>query len=96
MDLKKIKESFSPLVGRTEAIFKVSFTGDRTPSHDEVQKAVADHVKADPALVEVDSIKQDFGSASATVEIFIYKDAKAMQTFMVKPAAPKEKKEESK
>ena len=96
MEMKKIKESYSPLVGRTEAIFKISFTGDRTPSHEEVQKAVAEQMKADIALVDVDNIKQDFGSATATAEVFVYKDAKAMQTFWVKPKAPKEKKEASK
>ncbi len=96
MNIKKLKESSSPLVGRTEIIFQVSFPGEKTPSHEEVQKAAADLIKVDATLVDVYNIKQNFGDTSATVEVFVYKDASAMKTFGVKPVQPKEKKEEAK
>lgn len=98
MDLKKLRETDSPLVGRKSITFRAGFTGESTPSGDEMKKAAAENLKVKQELVEVDKIMQDFGSASATVEIYVYKDTESMRKFGAAPAQKKEKapKEEKK
>lgn len=96
MDLKKLKERDSPLVGRKSVTLKAGFTGESTPSGDEVRKAVAKNLGVNAKLVEVDRIMQDFGSASATVEVYVYKDETAMKRFGVAPPEEEKKAEEKK
>ena len=90
MELKKVKETESPLVGRKSIVFTASFTGEATPSGENIQKVIAEKLKISPELVEIDSIIQDYGSASATVEAHIYNDEKSMKRF--RGLQPKNKK----
>lgn len=89
MDFKKIKESDSPLVGRKTIILRAEYTGESTPSGEAMQKSAADYLKVDSGLIEIESIRQDYGSASATVEVYIYKDAESLKKFSTKFEKPK-------
>ncbi len=89
MDLKKLKESDSPLVGRKTIILKSDYTGESTPSGEKMQKAVAEYLNVKPELMEIESIRQDYGSASATVEIYVYKDIESLKKFSTRFEKPK-------
>lgn len=92
MDLKKLKELDSPLVGRKVIFFRAGYTGEKTPSGDDVKKAVSEQLKVSPELVDIERIMQEFGCAMATVEVHVYKDAKSMEKFKLVHVkkAPKE------
>ncbi len=94
MDLKKTKEKEAPLLGRKEVTFKASFTEAKTPTHADTLKAVADNLKVSAELVQINKIAQDFGSATATIEAYIYKDAATLNRFKPKIKTPKEAKKE--
>jgi len=96
MDLKQLSECDSPLVGRVSYIFRAGFSGQKTPSEAEVRKAVADKLKKDAKLVAVESIKQDYGNASATIEVHIYKNLESMKKFGEVPPEEEKKEEEKK
>ena len=89
MDIKKLKESDSPLVGRKVITLKVSYTGESTPSGEDMKTEVAKYLKVNPELVEIDRIMQDFGNATATVYVNVYTNTEALKRFGVQLPEPK-------
>lgn len=89
MDFKKLKESDSPLVGRRTIILKSEYTGESTPSGEKMQKAAAEYLKVNPELMEIETIRQDYGVASATVEIYVYKNIESLKKFSTRFEKPK-------
>jgi len=89
LELKEQKES--PLLSRKEVTAVLSFPQKATPSNADVQKQLADAVKADQKTVVVKQILTRYGEQTADVRAYVYDSEDAL-----KKIEPKSKKEEKK
>jgi ribosomal protein S24E len=71
MNIHVTEERQNPLLGRKELTGTLEFTG-ATPSAADLQKKLAEHLKAAADTVAVKRIDTAFGSAHAHFEAFIY------------------------
>ena len=90
MDVKILEKKEAQLLSRTEIIADVGFTG-ATPSVNAVKQRFADDLKVDQNLVVVKQILTKFGSSSAKIRIYAYKNKEAMEKVEPKSKKKKEK-----
>ncbi len=72
------------LLGRTSVEATVKFDA-ATPNRGNLEKAIADKLKVEPALVIAEHVYSDFGSRSAKIQALVYKDAKHKALYTVVP-----------
>ena len=80
MNITIEKQHDNSLLKRQEVSAKVLFQGTTTPSRKEVQKAIAQKLKAQPELVVVQQILTKFGDASASITAHVYADEDSLKT----------------
>lgn len=90
-----IKETDYPLLGRKEYLVKCVFDKIKTPSNNEIKKSSASLLKTSEDLVVVKKIKQQFGLNQAVCDIYVYKDASALDKIEKIKKKPKKKAEEA-
>ncbi len=93
MDIHIIKETELPLLARKKVTIKAGFTESKTPTKGEMLKAVAEKLKVAPELIRLEKIDQSYGSATATVDVYVYKDAESFKKFAPKVKKAKKAKE---
>ncbi len=92
MNAKIISETDAPLMSRKRLDFEINYSGSRTPSKEEVRKAIAAAQKVKEELVVVKHIYPAFGSSKAKVIAHVYNALQDVQKFEPKK---KEKKAET-
>lgn len=78
MDISIIAKNENKLLERIEVDFSLVYDG-RSPTRDEIRKAVTEKVGADEKLLVLDHFKQSAGKASGVGYAKIYKTKEAME-----------------
>jgi len=73
MELSITQQKENPLLSRTEVLGKLTFE-QSTPSNSEVQKSLASKLKVNEQLIVIKKIGTTFGSRTASLNVFVYKD----------------------
>ena len=79
MEVKIIKSEKKPLLEREEYI--VEITSAKTPSNDELKKALSAHLKKDENLTLIKKINQKFGTQYLTARCYTYSNPEAIKKF---------------
>ena len=94
MELKIISKEEKPLLLRTEITAEVFFDG-KTPSKDEVKKAVLKEVKVDESFIVIKKIRVYFGVKKATITAYVYNNKGDMEKIEPKKKEKKGKEEKT-
>jgi ribosomal protein S24E len=101
--MKKLQETPSPLLNRTEVIFEIDHFQKPTPKKEEIKKSLAQELKVDEEVINLNKVITHFGSSKIKVIADIYKTKEDLQKLVkVKKTkakdgeAPAEAKEEEK
>lgn len=94
--MKKIKETYFPLLNRKEVVFEIEHAGKPTPKKDDIKKKIADDLKADVETVSLQKVINHFGSTKTKVIAEIYDTKEDLQKLIKKTKKNKDGKEESK
>jgi len=94
MNLKITKTEEKPLLARKEIGGIVIFASAKTPSNDEMKKAIASELKVDEKTVLVKHIYTGFGTNEAEFEAYVYKTLEDMKR--VEPVTKKMKEDAKK
>lgn len=94
MNIKITKTEEKPLLARKEIEGVVIFASAKTPSNDEMGKAIASELKADEKTVLVKHIYTGFGTNEAQFEAYVYKTIEDMKR--VEPVTKKMKEDAKK
>jgi ribosomal protein S24E len=84
MELNIAQKTKEPLLSRMSVKGEVTFEA-KTPSHEEMRKAVAASTKMDEKLVVVKHIYNNFGARKATFSAVVYDDEAALAAIEPKP-----------
>ena len=82
-NLTIVTEKRNDLLKRREVVIQAEFAGKSTPAEAEVQKSLAEKLKAKENLVVIKKIRQVYGSPQAVVGAYVYDDEttlKAIET----------------
>jgi ribosomal protein S24E len=94
MELNITNKAEQKLLARTEINGHINFSGNKTPSNDQVKEAVAKNLGKDSKLIVIKHIYTDFGKASANFICFVYDSENKLKELEEK--RKKQKKEETK
>jgi ribosomal protein S24E len=84
MNIENLTQEKNELLARTCVRADVSFTG-ATPSRVDVTKQLASKLKADEALVRVETIHTAYGHSSSKVMAYVYDTPEAKKRWEPKP-----------
>lgn len=80
MDINIQHKEEKPLLHRTDVTVRVAYEG-ATPQRSALREAIAHALKASADHVVVRQIQTEFGKQAATVQVSVYKDSKALESF---------------
>jgi len=96
MNIEIIEKKDAQLLSRTEVACKVGVE-NKTPSRNELRKAVAKSLSVSPDLVMINKISTQYGKRDVKVVAHVYKSVEAAKKIEGKPVLkkhfPEEKKE---
>ena len=72
MNFKITETKKEDLLFRTVVKAEVLFEGAKTPSNDEIKKAIASHLKSEESLVVMKKIDPQFGRSQADILAYVY------------------------
>jgi ribosomal protein S24E len=79
MEIKIIKTEKKPLLERDEHIAEIISV--KTPSNEELKKALSEKLKKDESLILIKRINQKFGTQDITAKFYIYSNPEAIKKF---------------
>ena len=79
MEIKILKTDKKLLLERDEYI--VEITSAKTPSNEELRKALSEKLKKDESLILIKRINQKFGTQDITAKFYIYSNPEAIKKF---------------
>lgn len=82
MELEITKKTEFPMVGRTQVECGVKFDA-ATPKLDDLRNAIGQKLKVEAGLVVINHVYSGYGSRTATVHAYAYKDAMSKGMFTV-------------
>ena len=91
MKVEVIKEEKSPMLSRTEYVFKLTFEGP-TPSNEQVMEVMKKYFKEGHDRIAIKKIQNIYGRTEAMVNVYYYDD---VETFKRLEPQPKKKEEEN-
>ncbi|MBI2507716.1 hypothetical protein HYV89_02075 [Candidatus Woesearchaeota archaeon] len=95
--MKKINETYLPLLKRKEIVFEIDHARKSTPKKEEIKKLIAEELKADENLINLQKVINHFGSTRTKVIAEVYESKEDFEKLIKKnKKAKKDGKEESK
>lgn len=79
--MKKLKETFSPLIHRTEMTFEVEHFEKATPRKTEISKNIASELKVSEDLIHIKKIITHFGSKKSKIIADVYKSKEELKKY---------------
>ena len=94
--MKKIKETYLPLLNRKEIMFEIDHARKSTPKKEEIKKWLAEELKTDEELINLYKVVNHFGSTKTKIIAEIYDSKEDLQRLIKKNKKAKEIKQETK
>src|SRR3989344_9195041 len=79
--MKKLKESSSPLINRTQMVFEIEHFQKSTPKKAEIVKDLASELKIAQDLIHIKKIVARFGSTKSKIVVDIYKSKEDLKSY---------------
>jgi len=79
--MKKLKETFSPLIHRTEITMEVEHFQKATPKKTEMTKSLASELKISEDLIHIKKIITHFGSKKSKIIADVYKSKEELKKY---------------
>lgn len=73
-----VSQTENKLLGRKELTSKIGFSGP-TPNRKEIRSTIGGKIAANPELIVLNNVKNEFGSTTVTVTAHIYDNADVMK-----------------
>ncbi len=89
MEMKILTKKQEPLLSRLSVNGEIEFDS-KTPSKDELRKAMVSQLKADEKMIVIKQIDTAFGARKATFHVLVYDDEKSMAAAEPRPKKKKE------
>lgn len=90
MDIEVTREKENKLLGRKEIYFTLSYSGNRTPSKDEIKEEICKKLSLKPDLTSVINVSQEYGNSTSQASVYYYSTKEAMERLTRKPKEAKE------
>ena len=95
--MKKIKETYLPLLNRTEITYEINHPKQPTPRKETIKKQVAAELKINEDLINLSKVIANFGTSKTKVVVEVYRTKEDLQKLIKKNKKAKENgKEKSK
>ncbi len=82
--MRKIKETYLPLLNRTEVTYEIEHSRQPTPKKETIKKQIASELKTDEELINLSKVATKFGTSKTIVTAEIYKTKDDMQKLIKK------------
>jgi ribosomal protein S24E len=83
MKLEITSQKKNPIMGREEAEVRINHVGQRTPTRQEIAKAVSSHLKISESHVIVDRIITVQGQTISNAKVLAYEKAESIPAYML-------------